>query len=82
MDREKLAKVVQHAKCNVFGFQDASNDAHRRVLAAVIKTAQEESATVLCEPSLTKSTTRPADIVYRKCPWFQPFFRYAKADRS
>ena len=67
MKLEEFARVVQQATCQVFGWQDASNDAHRAVLAAVIQTTKEETATILCEPSLARSTTRPPDIVI-VCP--------------
>ncbi|MEP3479551.1 MAG: hypothetical protein ABJZ55_09915 [Fuerstiella sp.] len=67
MKLEELARVVQQAKCQIFGWQDASNGAHRKVLAAVIRTIKEENTTVLCEPSLAKCTTRPPDIVI-VCP--------------
>ncbi|WP_164103821.1 nuclease-related domain-containing DEAD/DEAH box helicase [Candidatus Laterigemmans baculatus] len=67
MSLDQLKRTVQHARCRVIGWQDASNHAHRSVLASLIRELKSESSTVLCEPSLARSTTRPPDIVV-VCP--------------
>ena len=63
MRADALAKVVERARCRVFGHEDAGNDAQREVLAALIRGFDHPDATVLCEPSLARKTTRPPDAV-------------------
>ena len=63
MRADELAKLVERARCRVFGHEDAGNDAHRGVLAALIRGFDHPDATVLCEPSLARKTTRPPDAV-------------------
>ena len=63
MKADALAKLVEKASCRVFGHEDAGNDAHREVLAALIRGFDHPDATVLCEPSLARKTTRPPDCV-------------------
>lgn len=67
MKKSTLARIVQHARCRVFGWEDASNDPHREVLAALIRGTARADAVVLCEPSLARNTTRPPDVVL-VCP--------------
>lgn len=64
MNRERLADLVRKASCRVLGAEDASNDAQRAVLAAMIGTCEDADATILCEPSLARRTTRPPDVVF------------------
>jgi hypothetical protein len=52
MDADSLAKLVESAKCRVFGWEDAGNEPQRNVLAALISGFDHPDATVLCEPSL------------------------------
>src|SRR5687768_15631939 len=63
MRADALAKVVEEAHCRVFGHEDAGNEAHRAVLAALVRGFDRPEATVLCEPSLARKTTRPPDAV-------------------
>jgi hypothetical protein len=63
MKADALAKVVEEAGCRVFGHEDAGNDSHRAVLAALIRGFDHPESTVLCEPSLARKTTRPPDAV-------------------
>lgn len=63
MRLKELATVVKKVDCHVYGWEDASNDAHRRVLASVILACNHDSSIVLCEPSLARKTTRPPDVV-------------------
>ncbi|MEX1026861.1 MAG: hypothetical protein WD049_02470, partial [Candidatus Paceibacterota bacterium] len=50
-------------KCRVFGWDDASNDPHRQVMAALVLGFDHSDATVLCEPSLARTSKRPPDLV-------------------
>jgi len=59
---DALRAIVTAAKCCVCGWEEASNDGHRLVLAALIRGADEQT-TLLCEPSLARRTNRPPDIV-------------------
>ena len=63
MRADALAKIVEKADCRVFGHEDAGNVAHREVLAALIRGFDHPDATVLCEPSLARKSTRPPDVV-------------------
>ncbi len=63
MQKSELEALVNSAKCRVFGWEDASNDAHRLVLGLLIKGFNHLDASVLCEPSLARSSKRPPDIV-------------------
>ena len=63
MNADALAKVVERARCRVFGQEDAANDPQRDVLAALIRGFDHTDATVLCEPSLARKTARPPDAV-------------------
>ncbi|MCA9031019.1 MAG: NERD domain-containing protein [Planctomycetaceae bacterium] len=67
MTKRELERIVQKASCRVFGWEDASNESHRQVLAEIIRTTHTSDTLILCEPSLTRSTTRPPDIVI-VCP--------------
>ena len=67
MTVNELGRIVDAARCRVFGWEDAGNEPHRQALAEVIRSTKSEEATILCEPSLTRSTTRPPDIVL-VCP--------------
>src|SRR4051794_31413897 len=63
MRADELAKLVEDARCRVFGHEDAGNAPQRGVLAALIRGFDCPDATVLCEPSLARKTTRPPDCV-------------------
>src|SRR3954453_5876413 len=64
MKAEDLANLVQSARCRVRGWEDAGNDSHRAVLAALIRAFDRSESAVLCEPSLARQTTRrPPDVV-------------------
>jgi len=63
MKRTDLANLIRQSSCRVFGAQDASNKAHRSVLAELIRGFDHPDSTILCEPSLAKSTIRPPDVV-------------------
>lgn len=67
MNAEELERIVAAAKCRVFGWEDAGNDAHRQALGDIIRSTESPMTSILCEPSLTRSTTRPPDIVI-VCP--------------
>ncbi len=61
MDAATLAKLVGKANCRVFGWEDATNEPQRNVLAVLIHGFDHKDATILCEPSLARKTTRPPD---------------------
>ncbi len=63
MQRSDLERLVNSAKCRVFGWEDASNDSHRQVMAALVRGFSHPDATVLCEPSLARTSKRPPDLV-------------------
>jgi hypothetical protein len=63
MNRAELSKRVDRTKCRVFGWQDASNDGHRAVVASVIRSFDNSESAVLIEPSLSRKTNRPPDVV-------------------
>jgi hypothetical protein len=63
MHAEVLAKLVDDSRCRVFGHEDAGNGPQRAVLAALIRGFDHPDATVLCEPSLARNSTRPPDAV-------------------
>jgi len=59
MDAATLDRLVGKSKCRVFGSEDAANEPQRNVLAVLIEGFDHPDATVLCEPSLARKTTRP-----------------------
>src|SRR3954465_156034 len=63
MTADALAKLADAARCRVFGHEDAANGPQREVLAALIRGFDRPDATVLCEPSLARNSTRPPDAV-------------------
>ena len=63
MDAATLNRLVGKAKCRVFGCEDADNEPQRNLLAALIEGFNHPVATVLCEPSLARKTTRPLDAL-------------------
>jgi len=63
MEKLELANVARNSSCRALGIEDAKNPAQRAVLAALIRGSDDPDATVLCEPSLARSTTRPPDAV-------------------
>lgn len=63
MQKHDLNKLVVKAACRVFGSEYAENDAQRFVLGALIQGFDHPDSTVLCEPSLARSSQRPPDIV-------------------
>lgn len=68
MTTAEFTRIMEGAKCRVFGWEDAGNEPHRQALAEIVRTIDSPDTTVLCEPSLTRSTTRPPDIVI-VCPY-------------
>ena len=63
MSPHDLHKLVHAAPCRVFGWEYASNDAHRRILGLLVKGFPSPDTTILCEPSLARSSKRPPDVV-------------------
>jgi hypothetical protein len=63
MQPATLIKLVHASTCRVFGHEDAGNGPQREVLATLIRGFDHPDATVLCEPSLARSTSRPPDLV-------------------
>lgn len=63
MKKHDLHKLVSSAACRVFGWEDASNDPHRAVLGKLITGFNHRDATILCEPSLARTSKRPPDVV-------------------
>lgn len=63
MRHKDLERLVNSATCRVFGWEDAGNDAHRLVMAALIRGIDHPDATILCEPSLARTSKRPPDLV-------------------
>lgn len=56
-----MTDTISH--CRVLGSEYATNDAHRRVLDLLIQGFPSADTTILCEPSLHRSSTRPPDVV-------------------
>src|SRR4051812_33596620 len=63
MQSEALSNLVRTSRCRVFGHEDAANGPQREVLAALIRGFDHPDATVLCEPSLARKSSRPPDAV-------------------
>ena len=63
IDAAALEALIQHSRCRVFGHEYAENDSQRGVLALLVHTFDREEVTLLCEPSLARSSRRPPDIV-------------------
>lgn len=63
MKRAEFANLLRNATCRVLGGEDANNNAQRAVLGALIRGFDQSDATILCEPSLARKTTRPPDVV-------------------
>lgn len=63
MTAAALAKLVDHAKCKVYGAEDAGSDGHRLALANLIAAFNTSESILLCEPSLARKTSSPPDIV-------------------
>jgi hypothetical protein len=63
MKRGELAKRVERAQCRVYGWLDASNDGHRAVVAALLDAFDHSESALLVEPSLSRKTDRPPDVV-------------------
>jgi hypothetical protein len=63
MNRADLGKSLERAKCRVFGWQDAGNDGHRAVLACLVDAFNNSESALLVEPSLSRKTNQPPDIV-------------------
>lgn len=63
MQKHDLERLANSAKCRVFGWEDAANDAQRQVMAALIHGFNHADSTVLCEPSLARTSKRPPDLV-------------------
>jgi hypothetical protein len=63
MQQDALARLAQSSRCRVFGHEDAGNAPQQEVLAALIRGFDHPDATILCEPSLARNSTRPPDAV-------------------
>src|SRR4051812_14259966 len=63
MQKPDLHKLVTATQCRVFGWEDASNDAHRLILGLLIQGFRSPDSSVLCEPSLARTSKRPPDVV-------------------
>jgi hypothetical protein len=63
VNKAQLFKIVTSSRCQVIGWDDAGNDGHRMVLAALIRAFDRSESALLCEPSLARKTLRPPDIV-------------------
>ena len=63
MRADEIARLAERSRCRVFGHEDAGNGPHREVLGVLIRGFDHPDATILCEPSLARSTTRPPDCV-------------------
>lgn len=63
MNIDTLQKLVSAAQCRTFGWEDASNDAHRLILGLLIQGFRSPNATILGEPSLARTSKRPPDVV-------------------
>src|SRR5438128_779213 len=63
MTREELARWVERGRCRVVGWRDAPTDGNRRVVAAVAEAFDNSESAVLVEPSLSRKTSRPPDVV-------------------
>ncbi|HEY8748462.1 MAG TPA: hypothetical protein VIM11_10835 [Tepidisphaeraceae bacterium] len=63
MRKEELGKRIERAACKVFGWRDAPTDGNRRVIGAVVEAFDNSESAVLVEPSLSRKTSRPPDVV-------------------
>jgi hypothetical protein len=63
MKKAELARLISGLQCKVIGADDAANDGHRRTLAVLARAFDNSESALLCEPSLTRRTRRPPDVV-------------------
>lgn len=63
MQKHDLDKLVTNTTCRASGFDHAENDAQRLVLASLVQGFNHPEASILCEPSLARSSKRPPDVV-------------------
>ena len=63
MKSTTLSDLIAKATCQVYGWEEASNDAQRAVVARLAADFRSPDTLVLCEPSLARSTKRPPDVV-------------------
>lgn len=63
MTEAELLRVVRQSKLRAITPEAASNGPHRQVIATLCRGLDEEGVTILCEPSLTRTSQRPPDIV-------------------
>lgn len=63
MMADVLAELVEKFGDQGFVHEDADNDCHRAVLAALMRGFDHPAATLLGEPSLAGSTSRPPEAV-------------------
>lgn len=63
MQKNELAKVIASTSCRVIGWQDIDQLGHRHVLAAFLSAFNSSETSILCEPSLSRRTTRAPDLV-------------------
>lgn len=58
IDLDFVAETLASTRCRVFGIEDASNDAHRSVVAILAAGFDHPETTLLVEPTLARSTSR------------------------
>jgi len=61
---DTLPESIEDAECHCLGWEGLRNQAHRAVLAALVRGfARHPDVTILVEPSLVRSAERPPDLV-------------------
>lgn len=64
MEHSELLRVLRDAECRCIGIDGYLAPGHRRAVAAVVQAFKNQpETTILCEPSMARSTNRPPDIV-------------------
>ena len=64
MNKLDLSKDIENAECYVIGYTDQMNNAEKLVLKSYLQAfGDRKKLTILCEPSLSRSTIRPPDFV-------------------
>jgi hypothetical protein len=63
MRPDELGRLVALSASRVFGWEYAGNDPHRQVTAALVQGFNHPDSSILCEPSLVRSSGCPPDVV-------------------
>lgn len=63
MTQSELAYIVEKARCEVYGRDNAGNEGHRLVFGTLIRAFDNSESSLFCEPSLAGGTRFPPDIV-------------------